>query len=165
MKRPFVFYAGFLSILFALSFAVYFNSLDNGFHFDDSHHIVNNKHIRSLKNIPRFFVDTETFSDHGGFHYRPLVLITHAINYSMGRLNPAGYHLMNLAFHVGSSFLLFLILKAMLYNASVREGEEGGGLFAAASAALIFAVHPFNSEVINYITARSSVMSGFFYLL
>ena len=39
------------------------------------------------------------------------------------------------------------------------------GFYVAFAAALIFAVHPFNSEVVNYITARSSVMSGFFYLL
>ncbi|MBI5756242.1 MAG: tetratricopeptide repeat protein, partial [Nitrospirae bacterium] len=37
--------------------------------------------------------------------------------------------------------------------------------FVALASALIFAVHPFNSEVVNYITARSSVMSAFFYLL
>src|SRR3972149_5112542 len=65
-----------------------------------------------------------------------------------------GYHVVNLAFHIGSAFLLYLIIKAML-----------GGFFISLASALIFAVHPFNSEVVNYITARSSVMSGFFYLL
>src|SRR3972149_3004726 len=65
-----------------------------------------------------------------------------------------GYHIVNLIFHIGSVFLLYLIIKAML-----------GGFYISLASALIFAVHPFNSEVVNYITARSSVMSGFFYLL
>src|SRR3972149_10075797 len=65
-----------------------------------------------------------------------------------------GYHIVNLIFHIGSVFLLYLIIKAML-----------GGFYISLASALIFAVHPFNSEVVNYIKARSSVMSGFFYLL
>src|SRR3989304_10499822 len=156
MKRLFSNNITVLILLIVLTGIVYLNSLNNGFHFDDYHHIVKNKHIRSLSNIPRFFIDMNTFSfsDESSSHYRPLVLVSHAVNYSIGRLNPAGYHIMSLTFHIGTAFLLYLILKTML----------GGGFIPLASA-LIFAVHPFNSEVVNYITARSSVMSGFFYLL
>lgn len=42
--------------------AVYLNSLTNGFHYDDGHHITGNPNIRSLQNIPRFFVDPGAFS-------------------------------------------------------------------------------------------------------
>src|SRR3972149_4217623 len=154
MKRVLVYNAGVFILLVVLSGLVYLNSLNNGFYFDDFQYIVENKYIRSLQNIPRFFIDIDTLSSVGSWHYRPLVLVSHAVNYSIGRLNPAGYHILSLAFHIGTAYLLFLILKTML----------GGGFIPLASA-LIFAVHPFNSEVVNYITARSSVMSGFFYLL
>jgi hypothetical protein len=40
-----------------LIIAAYANSLHNEFHFDDSHVIVNNAYIRSLRNIPSFFTD------------------------------------------------------------------------------------------------------------
>ena len=47
-------------IIFFLSFSVYFNSLSNDFHYDDSHHIVENPSIREIGNLPRFFTHTET---------------------------------------------------------------------------------------------------------
>ncbi|MBI5407207.1 MAG: hypothetical protein HZA18_05875, partial [Nitrospirae bacterium] len=143
-----------------------------------------NFHIKELKNIPRFFVDPRLSSSnplHGG-HYRPFVTTSYAINYAVGGLNPVGYHLVNLAFHVGTAFVIYLIVKAMLggrlevrsQKLEVRSKkqearqEAGNGdveCFAALTAGLIFLVHPFNSEAVNYTTARSSVMSGFFYLL
>ncbi len=200
--------AGVFASLVLLSSLVYFNSLENGYHFDDYHHIVDNPHLKDIRNIPSFFFDTTKFSKTGWQnHYRPLLLVTYALNYYAGRLQPVGYHVVNLAFHVGSAFLVFLIVESML--AGSKEGVAAGfslrpkfsspatnlarrlkpaatglatGLgrrlkpaatgyllpaacFAALAASLIFAVHPFNSEVVNYITARSSVMSGFFYLL
>src|SRR3990172_8288413 len=47
-------------------------------------------------------------------HSRPLVLLMHVMNYRIHGLNPWGYHAVNLAFHVGSSVMLFLIVRAML---------------------------------------------------
>ncbi len=151
---------GVFILLVLLSGIVYANALKNPFHFDDTHHIKDNLAIREIKNIPRFFFDTTAFStavENIG-HYRPILLITHALNYAIGGLNPVGYHLVNLAFHAGSAFLVFLIVQAMLIT-------PHGSFFIAVSSALIFAVHPFNSEVVNYISARSSVMASFFYLL
>src|SRR3990172_5723658 len=143
-----------------LSGLIYFNSLENGFHFDDTYHLIDNPYIRGLKYVPMIFTDTRTFSVWPGNnrHYRPLLLLTHVINYALGGLSPIGYHLVNLAFHVGSAFLVFLIVQAM-------SGVMGHGVLAALAAGLIFLVHPFNAEAVNYTTARSSLMSGFFYLL
>lgn len=148
---------GVFLLISIVSGVIYSNSLDNGFHFDDKHHIIDNKYLRSLNNIPLFFVDINTFSGtYQTDHYRPLILISYTINYYFNRLNPVGYHLVNLLFHVGTAFSVFLIVQAMLNRKA---------FFAAMASGLIFAVHPFNSEGVNYITARSSVMSTFFYLL
>ncbi|MDI6795264.1 MAG: hypothetical protein QME81_20780, partial [bacterium] len=66
----------------------------------------------------RFFFDlrfSQLIDDSGSIiHYRPLWSVSFAINYAIGGLNPVGYHLVNLAFHVGSAFMLFLIVQAML---------------------------------------------------
>ena len=140
--------------------AIYENSLGNPFHYDDRLSVEDNRNIRAIGNIPGFFTDpgTMTADPSKAGHYRPLVVTSYAINYAIGGLNPVGYHITNLAFHVGSAFLVFLIMRAML-----RGMDQV--VLAAPAAGLIFLVHPFNSEAVNYITARSSVMSGFFYLL
>ena len=142
-----------------LSYIIYANSLNNSFHFDDQHYVVENLYIRSIRNIPAFFQSPRYSSSEKPFtsHYRPLVVSSYAVNYAMGGLDPLGYHLVSLGFHIGSAFLVFLIMQAMLWSTPVY--------FIPLSAALIFAVHPFKSEVVNYITARSSVMCAFFYLL
>ena len=51
-----------VAVLIAVTL-VYLNHFHNGFHFDDGHSVVNNPNIRSLFNIPRFFLDARTFSN------------------------------------------------------------------------------------------------------
>lgn len=158
--------AGVLAALFMLGVGIYANSFSNSFHYDDIHHIVKNPHIRSLNNIPSFFTDPETFSTQSESHqhYRPFLMLTYAVNYYFGALDPAGYHLVNLIFHIGSAFLLFLIVKIMLSKGGFG-GRGDSPFFPALAAGLLFLTTPFNSEVVNYVSARSSVMSTFFYLL
>ncbi len=141
-------------IIAVVSILIYANSLNNAFQYDDQVYLEENTNIKTI-GLPDIFLNPSSLfaPNTTTGHYRPLVLLMHVMNYRIHGLNPFGYHVVNLAFHVGSAVLLFLIVRAML----------SGGM--ALTAALIFAVHPFNSEVVNYITARSSVMSGFFYLL
>src|SRR3989304_417906 len=150
-------------LIASLSIIVYFNAFDNGFHYDDEHYIVINPFLEKLENVPYLFTTPRFYSDDRAFtaHYRPLVYVSYALNKITGGNNPFGYHVVNLAFHIGSAMLLYLIIKAMLDCG--EEVRSKTNFFIALSAAIIFAVHPFNSEVVNYITARSSVMSGFFY--
>ncbi|MBI4714790.1 MAG: tetratricopeptide repeat protein [Nitrospirae bacterium] len=148
-------------LLFTLiGLGIYQNALNNPFHFDDFHHIIGNPAIRTLDNLPNYFTDPRTFSAlSGGLrHYRPLVMVSHALNYKFSGTEFMGYHLVNLGFHIGSAFLLFLIVKTI--PAGLHKP-----FFPALAAGLLFLVTPFNSEVINYISARSSVMCAFFFLL
>ncbi len=151
---------GILALILTLSFAVYYNALWNPFHFDDVHHIQYNTHLRNIGNIPSYFFDMRTFSAGEGYkgHYRPVLLATHALNYLAGGPDPFGYHLVNLLFHVGTAFLIFLISESMLKKST-------GSFFIALTAGVIFIVNPFNSEIVNYVSTRSSVMCSFFYLL
>ncbi len=152
--------AGVLIIFTLLGLGIYFNSLQNGFHYDDGHHIVRNPYIQSPGNIPFFFTEHRMFSALSGvfLHYRPLVMVSYALNYYFGKLDPAGYHLVNLALHTGSAYLLFLIIGLIM------RGLKGQFL-SSITAGLLFLTTPFNSEVVNYVTARSSVMCSFFTLL
>jgi len=156
-----------LGLFVAVGLVVYTNSLGNPFQYDDQLGITDNWNIRTLKNIPAFFADPKMLTSNQlgpqGGHYRPLVLTSYALNYAVSGLNPWSYHLFNLFFHVGTSFILYLLFQTMWSSDKDAIGRPAvlGGL----SAGLIFLLHPFNSEIVNYATARSSVLSGFFYLL
>ncbi len=152
-----------LLILVVVSSVVYANSINNDFVYDDKSSIVDNPYIRDISNIPGSFIHPEYLTSAGiRNHYRPLVVVSHTINYAIGGLNPAVYRITNLLFHIGTAFLLFLTVDAVLcYRVESREQN----FYIALASALIFAVHPFNSEAVNYIVARSSLLSGFFYLL
>ena len=143
-------YLAVLSIV-AAGCVTYSNSFHNSFHYDDEHSIIENPNIRSLTSIPQFFVDAGAFSglDEARM-YRPLLLVTLALNYACGEYEPPGYHLVNLLFHICNSVLLW-VLAARL----------GAGRGEALLAALLFVVHPMATEPVNYISSRSSLMAAF----
>jgi tetratricopeptide (TPR) repeat protein len=150
-------HSGWVLLVFMIGGLILFGTaLDNGFYLDDSHQITKNSFIRSLDSIPSFFVETVKYSREPSFaaHYRPLLLSSFVLNYAVDGYNPLGYHLVNLTFHVGSSFLVFLMARSLL-----------GSFSPALVAGLVMLCNPFNAEVVNYVTARSSVMATFFYLL
>lgn len=78
---------------------------------------------------------------------RPLTYATFWLNQWLGGRNPAGYHAVNLLLHLLAIVLLFEALKLIVSPQ------------AAFIAAAIFAVHPFQSEPVNYIFARSTLLA------
>ena len=136
--------------------AAYSNSLQNSFHFDDSHVIENNLYIRSLGNVPRFFSDGGTFSSlPSNASYRPLVSTTLAFDYAIGGgLNPRQFHLTQIG--------LLLLLGALLtcfYDRVLREADGLRGSLIPLTAATLFSVHTANTETLNLISARSEILS------
>ncbi len=130
----------------------YGSALGNGFHYDDSHSILENSHLRSLENAGRFFVDSSTFSGLVDVRmYRPLLVLSLAINYAIGQYDPIGYHLVNVAFHLINAVLVWRLAQAVGLSRS-----------AALIAGLLFVAHPVLSEPVNYISSRSSLMATCF---
>jgi protein O-mannosyl-transferase len=147
-----------LAAALLLAVATYANHFHNDFHFDDTHAIVNNAYIRSVRNIPLFFTSPETFSSlPSNQSYRPLVTTTLAVDYRLGGgLNPVAFH--------ATSFVLFLALCALtlaLYRRVMDDARPGdaGDWWLALAAATWYAVHPANAETVNYIIARSEIIS------
>ena len=141
-------------ILGVVCILVYSNSLENSFHYDDEHSIQNNIHIRDLGNIPTFFVDPATFSrDADKGMYRPLLLLTYALNYAQGGYEVFGYHVVNLFLHGLNACLVWWLVGAMCGRPQV-----------ALLAGLLFALHPLGSEPVNYISSRSESLAAVFYL-
>lgn len=138
-----------------LTAAVYANSLGNGFHYDDTHAILRNHSVRSLANIPLYFVDSGTFSSEPAMAmYRPLLLVSYAVNYALGGYGPFGYHLLNVILHALCAVAVYAILRGL--TASPALGWWGGALFG---------LHPVHTQAVNYISSRSELMSGLGVLL
>lgn len=140
--------------ILAACLLVYANSLDNSFHYDDEHSIQKNIHIRDLGNFPRFFTDPSTFSvDHDKGMFRPLLLVSYALNYAYGEYDVASYHVVNLGLHAAIACMLWALIWSL-----------GASRQAALVAGLLFALHPIGSEPVNYISSRSESLAALFYV-
>lgn len=141
--------------LAGLAIVLYFQALDYPFHYDDHHSVQYNPHIRSLSNIPSFFVDPSKFSsDPSGFMYRPVLLTTYALNYVVSGQQVFGYRVVNLFLHVLASFAVCLIARRLLASRGIAIG-----------AGFLFLCHPMHSEVVHYISSRSGLLAAVCFLL
>jgi tetratricopeptide (TPR) repeat protein len=130
---------------------VYLNSLQGGFVFDDLNLIAENRIIKSFRNIPQILGFTG-----GAPLQRPVRHLSYMIDYQFTGLNPIGYHISNILFHVLTCLLVFSLTLKLL-------GRER--IFPAFVAALIFAVHPVHTDAVSYISGRRDILSALFFLL
>jgi tetratricopeptide (TPR) repeat protein len=129
--------------------------IGNGLALDDAPLIRENPFIRSLGNVPRFFTSDYWEPRLQAGLYRPLVTTSYALNHAAGRLDPRGYHLLNLLLHAANSALILLLLRRWT-----------GQLALAAAAAFLFAAHAVHAEVLaNIASGRPELMAAFFFLL
>lgn len=128
---------------------------------DDQSSILDNPTIRRLWSIAPALNGPWQSATAG----RPVVNLSFAINYAVGGTDPAGYHAGNLALHLLAGLALFGVLRRTFESPRLagRLGESADGV--ALTAALIWVVHPLQTEVIDYVTQRTEVMAGLFYLL
>jgi hypothetical protein len=134
----------------------YSNHFDNAFQFDDSHMVERNLYLRDLRNLPRFFTDARTVSAlHGNQAYRPVLVATLALDYAIGGLDPRPYHV--------TSFLLFLAVAGLTFVLARRVlercGEGAAAGWTALFAAAWFGLHTAHAETVNYVSARSDILS------
>jgi len=155
-----------LLALAVLSLIAYANALPNSFQFDDYATIVENRPIHDLRKFSSYFTNPRIFSG-AKIDWRPVLQMTYAVDYAIGGANPTVFHISSLLFHIGTAWLIFLIVavidgrRPVELPDSVSIPRAGFYLIPAA----LFAVHTANSEMVNYIWARSSLLAAFFYLL
>ncbi|MBT5028541.1 MAG: tetratricopeptide repeat protein [Nitrospina sp.] len=150
-------FIGCVLLLILASIAVYFNSLKGSFQFDDLP-LIESPWVANL----------QAFDHHirfSSFENRPVVLWTYALNNSLARGQVFGFHLLNLAIHIGVTLLIFFIIyqtqSLQLKSRTLAFKERAFPL----ATALLFAIHPLNTDSVTYISSRSSLLATFFYLL
>lgn len=138
--------------LLALTFIAYLPALSAGFvNWDDKLYVSENEFIRSLswENI------VDMFSSFSAGNYHPLTILSFALNYQMGGMEPAVYHWTNLLFHlIDVGLVLFFIYKLTNNN-----------LLIAGITAFFFAIHPMHVESVAWVSSRKDVLYVFFFVL
>jgi len=135
-------------LLAAVVMAVYANSLGGPLIYDDRATIIDNQTIEDLWSGAVFEPPHET-----SVAGRPVVNLTFAINYALGGRSVAGYHLVNIGIHLLCALALFGIARRAQSAVSV-----------AFSIAMLWAVHPLNTEAVDYLTQRTESLMALFYL-
>lgn len=97
-----------------------------------------------------------------GVGTRPVLVLSYALNALLLGDSPASYHVVNLLIHVLNACLVLLVLRRLLQQAgwSGRERRVAGW-----AGALLFLVHPLQTESVSYIAGRSESLASFFLLL
>lgn len=166
------------AVAFAAAFAslaVYLPALRNGFvNWDDYTYVLENVHIRHLNGT--FF--TWALTDMSTDYWLPLGWISHAVDYALWGLNPAGHHLTSVLFHAANTFLVAVLLVRLLRLANDRSAagrgdgasdtgsrEDRAILTAGGAAALLFGLHPLHVESVAWVSERKDLLCAFFYLL
>ena len=149
--------------------AAYANTLTAPFFFDDNPGILLNPSIRNLRELGSVLVPPNL----GGASTsgRPLVNLSLAINYAFGGENVVGYHVFNLGLHVLSALALFGLVRrtlalpragAPLLPGAARPDRE---LLIAAGTALLWALHPLQTETVTCVIQRTEGLLGLLFLV
>ncbi|HVM59938.1 MAG TPA: tetratricopeptide repeat protein [Verrucomicrobiae bacterium] len=118
-----------------------------GFIWDDDVYITNNALLRAVNGLWGIWARPGAT-----IQYYPLVFTSFWAEYHLWKLQPLGYHLVNVFLHALNAVLLWRVLRRL---------EIPGSWWAAA----IFALHPVEVESVAWITERKNVLSGCFYFL
>jgi Tfp pilus assembly protein PilF len=141
----------------AAGWAVYANSLSGPFIFDDHQAIPENPHVRSLWPL----ISAMRAPDQSTLAGRPLVSLSFALNHAVGGFDVRGYHAVNILLHVVNALLIFGIV-----GRTIRLRRDGVPPVSwqpdhlAFYAALLWTVHPLQTEAVSYIVQRTELMAG-----
>lgn len=152
--------------------AAYANSFRGPFVFDDVEAIVENETIRSL--AAPGAVLSPPFAEGQTVGGRPLVNVTLALNYAAGGLDPFGYHVVNLALHLAATLVLFgLVRRTLLFQTAAPDIRHLPSALCppptsvpfSAAVALLWGLHPLQTESVTYVIQRAESLMGLLYLL
>jgi len=151
-------YSDFLAvaILAIIGFVAYSNTFRGPFNLDDIDSIVSNPAIKNILDL------------RGIWDFWPTRFITYlsiAINYKLDALRVFGYHVFNFLIHLGSTILVWLLAIATLNTPSIKkEAMSINVKLAAFFTGAIFLLHPIQTQPVNYITQRATLLAAFFYI-
>ena len=157
-------YAFTFITLLILLLAVYSNSFQGDWHFDDFPNIVKNSHIQ-IKSLSLPELKQSITGIYQDRLLRPFSYASFALNYYVGGLNVFGFHLVNFFIHYLSSVFLFLFIFNTLKLPLCKNQYENIAYPVALLATVLWSVHPVFVTSVSYIVQRMTSMAGLFYIM
>ncbi len=140
-------------IVIVAGFALYAPNLKNPLFWDDDDWIVNNPVVHKISwEHTRFLFTHDTLAGIGlrSNYYRPLLFLTFSLDYTLHGSRPFGYHLVGNGLHIANACLVLYLLERFLRKRS-----------AAFIAAMLFLIHPLQTEAVAYVSGRGDPLSVF----
>jgi len=134
--------------------AAYASSFGGVFLFDDRQWILGNPGLRQLWPV------WEPIS----LTMRPVTFYSFAVNYAISGFSTWSWHLVNVAIHLLAALALFGVVRRSLMFASTPHSVRHAADVLALSAALVWVVHPLNTQAVTYIIQRSESLAALCYL-
>ncbi len=149
-------------ILVLAGIILYFPTLFNGFVWDDEELILNNTQVHSLANWPAF-LSGSTFNSGGGgnlagLYYKPLMTMAFSLLYTLFGPSAWAFHAFQIGIHIANAVLLFYLLRRLFSPYRVP------GVLPEILA-MLFLIHPINTEATVYIADYQDVLFFFFGIL
>jgi tetratricopeptide (TPR) repeat protein len=145
----------FAASLVAAALLAYAGSFTAPFLFDDDRWILENPQFRDFA------------SDWGklSLDERPLLFLSLGVNYALGGLDVRGYHAFNFGVHAVAGLLLFGIIRRLIRRVNRHRSGSLPACGLAFAIALIWLIHPLQTESVTYVIQRCESMMGMFFLL
>jgi len=147
-------------VIVVIGLLAYANSLQGDFILDSRTCIRDNPHIRSLWPLSEA-ISLPLWNTGESLDGRPFLSLSFALNHAVFGPAAWGYHLVNLLIHIGAALVLFGIIRAIAER--WRPGASTTGI--ALAVAVLWVVHPLQTQSVTYMIQRAESMTGLFYLL
>jgi hypothetical protein len=134
---------------------IYSSALPNQMFWDDQDGILNNAYIKDWQYFEEYF--SQNLIAGSGLqsnYWRPVLLIIYSLEWHLWGDWAPGYHLVNILAHIAAALALFYLFKKVLKKRSVA-------LFSA----LIFLIHPLQTEAVTYVSGLADPLSSLFIFL
>jgi tetratricopeptide (TPR) repeat protein len=148
-------------VLVAAGLVAYANALSGPFVLDDEDSVVTNEQIRHLWPPSTVLFAARELPTAG----RPVVNLSFALNYAVGGTRVRGYHATNIAIHIICAVLLFGVVRRTLGLPTFGGRFDRSASLLALASALIWLAHPLQTDAVNYVTQRTELLMGLFFLL
>lgn len=138
-------------LIIGVTYLAYFNAYSGPFQFDDYNVIVNNPVVHSFHN----------WLEDLGHGIRPVLKLSYVLNWLTGGV--VGFHLFNVGIHAANAVMVYCLSSKFIARNTLGMHASSYNT-AALLTALLFTLHPVQTEAVTYISGRSVSLMAFFYL-